>query len=160
MVEERPGDALSSLFAAGIELIVVGGTAAVLLGVPLVTEDLDVVHRRTDVNVDRLLAWLQAHEAYHRFDLAQRRLPVTRESLLGSGHVNLQTSVGKLDLLCELGPGEGYEELLADTIVLTGPVPVRVLDLPRLIQVKAAAGRAKDRLALPLLIATLDERRR
>jgi hypothetical protein len=27
--------------------------------------------------------------------------------------VNLQTDLGKLDVLCELGEGEGYEEILA-----------------------------------------------
>jgi len=34
-----------------------------------------------------------------------------------------------------------------------------VLDLPTLIEVKAKTGRAKDRVALPVLIATLEERR-
>jgi hypothetical protein len=144
-----------------VEYIVVGGTAAVLLGAPIVTEDLDIVHRRTPANVDRLLAWLTTHEAHHRFDLANRKLPPTREALLGAGHVNLQTTLGKLDVLCELEPGEGYDELLPDTVFLDdGPVPLRVLDLPRLIAAKSAAGRAKDRAVLPLLVATLDERRR
>jgi hypothetical protein len=34
---------------------------------------------------------------------------------------------------------------------------LRVLDLPTLIEVKAAANRAKDRLVLPLLLALLAE---
>jgi hypothetical protein len=149
---------LAGLANAGVELIVVGMSAAVAQGVPAVTFDLDIVHRRTEENVERLLAWLVAHQAFHRFDLANRRLPPTREVLLGSGHVNLETTLGKLDVLCELSPGEGYEELLADTVVVeTGTASVRVLGLARLIQVKARANRAKDRAVLPLLIATLDE---
>ncbi len=149
---------LSGLATAGIEFIVVGMSAAVAQGVPAVTFDLDIVHRRTEENVDRLLAWLVAHRAFHRFDLANRRLPPTREVLLGTGHVNLETTLGKLDVLCELSPGEGYDELLSDTVVVaTGTDRVRVLALPRLIQVKARANRAKDRAVLPLLIATLDE---
>ena len=40
------------------------------------------------------------------------------------------------------------------------PFPVRVITLPRLIAAKSRAGRPKDRLALPLLIATLDEQMR
>jgi hypothetical protein len=32
---------------AGVEFIVVGGAAAVLQGVPVTTQDLDIVHRRT-----------------------------------------------------------------------------------------------------------------
>lgn len=35
---------------------------------------------------------------------------------------------------------------------------LRVLDLPTLIAVKTKAGRAKDRIVLPILIATLEER--
>ena len=105
-----------------------------------------------------LQGWLLANGAYHRFDLANRRLPPTRDLLLGSGHINLQTDAGKLDVLCELAPGEGYEEVLADTVVLdNGVFTVRVLGLPRLIAVKARAGRPKDRAVLPVLIATLDE---
>jgi predicted nucleotidyltransferase len=37
---------------------------------------------------------------------------------------------------------------------------VKVLGLERLIAVKAAANRPKDRAMLPVLLATLDERRR
>lgn len=151
---------LVGLVSAGVEFIVVGMSAAVAQGVPAVTFDLDIVHRRSDDNVDRLLDWLLAHEAFHRFDLANRRLPPTREVLLGSGHANLQTNHGKLDILCELAPGEGYEELVEDTVLVeTSLVVVRVLGLPRLIEVKARANRAKDRAVLPLLIATLDEQK-
>ena len=159
MEPDRGDDRIvTSLIDAAIEFVVVGGTAAVLQGAPIVTEDLDILHRRTAENVDRLQAWLLAHGAYHRFDLANRRLPPSRESLLGDGHVNLMTDLGKLDVLCTLAPGEGFDEVLDDTIVL--PAGVRVLGLARLIAVKARANRPKDRAVLPVLVATLDELRR
>lgn len=149
------------LHEAGVEHIVVGGMAAVLQQAPIFTEDLDIVHRRTPENVARLLRWLLAHGAYHRLDLANRRLPPQEDGLLGHGHLNLQTDLGKLDVLCEIGENEGYEELLPDTTVLhDGPFPLRVLGLARLISVKARAGRPKDRAVLPVLMATLDEKRR
>lgn len=152
---------LQGLVEAGVEFIVVGGAAGVILGAPIVTFDLDIVHRRTPENVDRLLAWLDSHGAYHRFDLANRRLPPTRDLLLGQGHINLQTDLGKLDVLCELGPEEDYEQLLADTVLVENDaVRLRVLGLRRLIAVKARAGRPKDRAVLPLLMATLDENER
>src|SRR5205085_7845042 len=50
-------------------------------------------------NVARLLRWLLAHGAYHRLDLANRRLPPQEDALLGHGHMNLQTDLGKLDVL-------------------------------------------------------------
>ncbi|MBI1817397.1 MAG: hypothetical protein HYR72_20680 [Deltaproteobacteria bacterium] len=35
---------------------------------------------------------------------------------------------------------------------------VRVIDLPTLIEIKSSAGRAKDRLVIPMLLALLRER--
>jgi hypothetical protein len=159
--DEATRQALRELTEAGVDFIVVGGMAAIILGVPIFTQDLDIVHRRTSENVARLLAWLLAHGAYHRLDLANRRLPPKEDALLGHGHVNLQTDLGKIDVLCELGEGEGYDEIVADTVVVdNGTFTLRVLDLPRLITVKAKAGRPKDRAVLPVLVATLDEQRR
>lgn len=159
--DEQASSIIRGLHEAGVEFIVVGGMAAVLQKAPVLTEDLDIVHSRTPKNVARLLTWLLAHGAYHRLDLAQRKLPPTEAALLGHGHLNLQTTLGKLDVLCELGEGEGYDEIFADSVVLSsGPLPVRVLGLSRLIAVKAKAGRPKDRAVLPVLVATLDEQKR
>ena len=64
-------------------------------------------------------------------------------------------------MLCELGEGEGYDEILGDCVdVQLGETVARVLDLPRLIAVKTRANRPKDRAVIPLLLATLDERRK
>jgi hypothetical protein len=154
------GTLLRLLFAERVEFIVVGMSAAVLQGVPATTLDLDIVHRRTPENADRLLALLLRIGAYHRADLAGRRLPPQHAMLLGHGHLNLQTIYGPLDVLCELGEGIGYEELLARVeMVEDGAVSLQVLDLPTLIAEKTRAARPKDRLALPLLLATLAERR-
>jgi hypothetical protein len=79
--------------------------------------------------------------------------------LSGRGQINLPTSLGPLDPLCELDAGQGYDELLvhSQTVNAEGRL-LRVLDLPTLIAVKTKAGRPKDRMVLPLLIATLQER--
>jgi hypothetical protein len=157
-VEQQSHAILLGLHRAQVEFVVVGGMAGVLQGAPILTEDLDVVHRRTPENVARLLSWLLSHGAYARFDLANRRLAPKEDALLGHGHVNLQTDLGILDVLCELGEGEGYDEILTDTLVLEQDgFPLRVLGLSRLIAVKGRAGRPKDRAVLPVLIATLDE---
>lgn len=148
---------LVELLDEGVELILVGGMAAVLQGAPVVTFDLDIVHRRTPENVDRLLAVLLRGGAHHRLDLANRRLPPTRDALLGHGHLNLAVGDAKLDVLCEIDPHATYEDLIDHT--LTVPLQgrtLRVLGLARLIEAKAAAGRPKDRMALPILIAALE----
>ena len=150
---------IRSLVRARVEFIVVGGAAAVIHGAPVTTEDLDIVHRRTHENVERLLVVLERLDAFHRYDLAHRRLEPTADVLLGEGQINLSTTLGPLDPLCKLSTGEGYDELLGHTVrVSDGESEINVLDLEKLIEVKAATGRDKDRLALPILIATLKER--
>jgi hypothetical protein len=149
---------LATLTAAGVEFIIVGGAAALLHGAPISTQDLDIVHRRSPENVTRLLDVLVRLDAVMRYDFAKRGLRPTRELLAGRGQLNLSTSLGPLDPLCELGEGEGYDELLPHSIQVTdGDLTLRVLDLPTLIAVKARTGRAKDRAVLPVLIATLEE---
>ena len=57
-------EALRILTRHQVEFIVVGGAAAILQGSPLTTEDLDVVYRASEENIQRLataLAELQAH---------------------------------------------------------------------------------------------------
>jgi len=63
-------------------------TAVVLQGAPVTTVDLDLVHRRTPENIDRLLRVL-AH-------------------LAGPGHQLLTTNLGDLDCLGTIGDGMGY----------------------------------------------------
>lgn len=148
------------LVESDVEFIVVGMSAAVLLGVPATTLDLDIVHRRTPENIERLLKLLATIGAYYRHDLANRRSTPTADALGGPGHQNLQTNHGPLDLLGQLDE-LGFDELLSRAVVVEdGTLTVRVLDLPTLIEVKTRAGRPKDKIALPLLLATLDERRR
>lgn len=144
---------------AGVEFIVVGGVAGVLQGAPVLTRDLDIVHRRTPDNIRRLLSVLEGVHACFRPDPRNRRLKPTSDMLSEKGHLTLATRLGPFDVLGELENGQGYEELLEDTeTVADGTSRFRVLSLPKLIEIKQKSRRAKDRMMLPLLIATLEER--
>jgi hypothetical protein len=70
---------LAALCDSGVEFIIVGGVAAVLQGVPITTNDLDIVHRRTPENVVRLLELLLKLDATMRYDMARRGLRPTAE---------------------------------------------------------------------------------
>jgi hypothetical protein len=149
---------LAALAAAGVEHIVVGGAAAVLHGAPITTQDLDVVYRRTADNIDRLAALLDDLDALARGPEG-RRLRPDRSHLEAGGVLLLATRLGPFDPMAKLGDGRGFEDLLAHTELFEDEgLSLRVLDLPTLIEVKAAANRAKDRLALPILIALARER--
>lgn len=149
--------ALTVLAEHEVELIVVGGISAILQGAPVVTADLDVVHRRTPENVRRLLAALRSIDATNRHD--PRGLAPEESHLLGPGHNLLQTTCGPLDALGAIEAGLSYDDLLPDSEELrVGPnLSVRVLTLRRLVELKAASGRPKDLAALPTLRATLVE---
>lgn len=150
---------LTALLDGQVEFIVVGGAAAILHGSPTTTQDLDVVHRRTEENIARLLATLGPLDATIR-EVGRRGLRPDHELLLKGRQPLLSTAMGDLDTLCTLHDGRGYEELLPHSLEMeVDNRPLRVLDLDTLIQVKAAANRPKDRLVLPILLALRDQRR-
>ena len=150
---------LRELSRRNVEYIVVGGMAGVLHGAPVVTADLDIVHRRTQQNVAKLLELLNELQAIFRGD--DRRLKPNESHLLGRGHVLLTTTLGQLDVLCEVSE-QAYEDLepFADSMSLGDQLEVKVVGLEKLIELKAAAGRPKDQIALPVLRATLEETKR
>ena len=161
MQENRPAAILRAMAEAGIEFIVVGGVAAVLNGAPLNTFDLDIVHARNAANVAKLLPLLDSLGAIFRFQ-PERRIEPTAEYLSGPGHLNLITCNGYLDLLGTIGRGLTYEDLLprSGDIEIAPGIRVRVLDLETLIALKEELGGEKDRAALPILRATLAEKRK
>ena len=149
--------ALTVLASHEVECIVVGGISAILQGAPVVTLDLDVVHRRTPENVRRLVAARRSIGARYRHD--PRGLVPEEAHLLGPGHNLLQTGCGPLDALGAIDAGLAYDDLLPDSEVISiGPgLAVRILSLRRLVELKSAAGRPKDLAVLPTLRATLAE---
>ncbi len=150
---------IEALVGAGVEFVVIGGAAAVLHGAPTTTWDLDIVHSRTPENVGRLQALLEELHAVIR-DPAGREVRPTPRHLEAGGQLQLLTDFGPLDLLGRLHDGRGYDELLGKSETLRDETfQIQVLDLPTLIEVKAGAGRAKDRLLLPILLALQEERK-
>ncbi len=142
-----------------VAFIVVGGLAGVLQGVPLHTLDLDVVYARDDDNIDKLLAALRELDAVFRND--PRRIAPNESHLRAPGRKQLGTNQGALDVLGTIEDSTSYAELLPDTRELDAAgVRFRVVTLERLIALKKQLDRPKDRAALLLLEATLEERER
>ena len=157
MASNRLIELLDALLAAEVEFVVIGGLAAVLHGAPLVTSDIDIVHRRTSENIARILGVLLPLHARARAD--HRVLPPTASALAGRGHILLDTDWGAVDLLCEIGDGQDYDWLLPRSeLIGREERSVRIVSLPTLIELKRAANRPKDRLAIPILLATLEAR--
>lgn len=139
-----------------VEFITVGGLAAVFNGAPIVTVDVDILHRRTPENVERLLAALAELAAIFRND--PRNLVPGPSHLMGPGHQLLRTKHGDLDVLGTIDDTVVYEDVLGTTIeVEVAEIRVLALDLARVIQAKEFAGRPKDLAVLPVLRAALAE---
>jgi predicted nucleotidyltransferase len=142
-----------------VDFIVVGGVSAVLQGAPINTFDLDLVHSRSPENLTRLLVALQELDAHYR-DLAGRIIRPGLSHLESPGHQLLSGTAGPFDLLGTVGVDLGYEDLLENTIEMqvVGDGRVRVLTLAKVIELKEAAGREKDKAVLPILRRTLAEK--
>lgn len=142
-----------------VEFLLVGGVAAALQGAPVLTQDVDVVYRIEEENLDRLEGALAQLDAVARGD--SRRLRFDKSHLRTRGHKLASTNAGPLDLLDAINDDLGYEELVGSTdeLEVTG-YPIRVLSLERLIELKRQLGRPKDLAMLPVLEATLRERNR
>jgi hypothetical protein len=114
-----------------------------------VTYDVDLVYSRSDENIARLVKVLAPHAPYLRD--APEGLPFTWDVKTIRSWLNftLTTGLGDLDLFGEVIGSESYDDLLPNPVVVEAfGVRFRCVDLPRLIQIKAAAGRAKDREAI------------
>lgn len=158
-VEPRFHEIIIRLADANVDVIVVGMAAAVLQGVPMTTWDLDVVHRRTPENVERLLGVLSDLDAVARHD--PRRLRPDATHLSGPGHVLLETRFGDFDCLGTIDGGRSYEDLLDPSVLVDFEGrPLRLLSLREILAVKIRAGRPKDLAAIPYIQATLDEAER
>jgi hypothetical protein len=103
-------DLLKILLNADVKFVLAGGLAAVTQGAPVTTFDADIVHERSEANVDRLLAVLATLHTYVR-EPTNRRLPPSRAGLLGAGHNLFVTDCGPLDCLGSIEDGLNYTSL-------------------------------------------------
>jgi len=148
---------LASLAASGTEFLLVGGLAAVAQGATFATFDVDVVHRRTVENVDRLLAFLATVDGQYRGRPAGQVLRPAREALLGTGHHLLSTTLGPLDVLGAIEGGRDFDSLLPESVTIQiGGNAVHVVRLETLADLKRGSTSAKDRLVLEIIEALLD----
>lgn len=142
---------IEKLVDAEVEFIVVGGIAGILAGSSQTTDDLDIVFRVTDENVERLMSVLEEIDATY-VDLANRVFRPTPEKLWENRLNLFETNLGRFDVLPKLSDRWTYEDLLPRSVTYASEnAEFHALGLDGLIEVKRAAGRPKDLQALPVL---------
>ena len=144
-----------------IKFIVVGGWAAAVHGSARTTLDLDVVYSRERENIRRLVSAVGSIQPYLRGAPLGLPFSFDEKTVRNGLNFTLTTSLGDLDVLGEVAGGGTYEQLLPFTVELPLlGMRCRCVTLERLIQLKRAAGRAKDLQVLAELEALLEERRK
>ncbi len=144
-----------------VEFIIIDGTAAVLHGSSRLTQDLDVVYKRSSQNIARLVAALKGQSPYPRGAPPGLPFQWTEATIQLGLNFTLETGLGPLDLFGEILGGGGYDDLLGHTfeVELFG-IRCRCLDLEALIRTKRAAGRPRGLEAIAELEAIREERQR
>ena len=141
-----------------VEFIVVGGMCAVLLGAPVATFDLDIVHSRTEQNLDRFSRASEELDAHYR-DHLPRHIRPARVALAQSGRHLLATRFGPLNVLGSIGEDDDYPTLLSksERVQIDRNISIRILDLDTLIEVKQKTERPKDNYMLEILPAMKED---
>jgi hypothetical protein len=158
-----PERLLSALSEAEVHYILIGGMAAVLHGDVGVTVDIDVVPERKPENLERLAAALRSLGARIRTEGEPEGLSFNCSAdffrnLPPEAIVNMTTEAGDLDVtFCPSGTN-GFDDLRRDAIDIEAADRLHVLvaSLEDVIRSKEAAGRDKDRVAVPRLRRLLD----
>jgi predicted nucleotidyltransferase len=151
---------IRSLDEHKVEFVIIGGMAAVSLGVPIATRHLDICYRRSKQNIV-LLA--KALEPLHpKLRGAPLDLPFVFDATTIEHGSNFAfvTDAGDLDILGYVsGLGE-YAEVAGDaeTLEIYG-VKVKVMSLETLVKAKKATGRTKDQIQLLEIEAAVRLRR-
>jgi hypothetical protein len=152
---------IPTLIKTRVDFVLIGGMAGTLHGSARVTFDVDLVYSRTRENIERLANALGCHAPKLRDAPPDIPLRWDSKTIRSGLNFTLTTDLGDIDLFGELAGGETYEDLLSHSFEAEAfGVQFRCVDLPTLIRIKEAAGRAKDHEAIAELRVLLEEEAR
>jgi hypothetical protein len=154
------GNVIRSLVRHEVDFVVLGATAAIAQGAPIGTIDLDLGYRRTRANVKRLVNSLEPFHPRLRGVSESVPFAFTPAAVLRGCNFTLATDAGDVDLLGHITGIGDYRAMTQNAVSLRlFACDVLVMHLGDVIKSKRAAGRPKDKLALPILEETLRLRR-
>ena len=141
-----------------VRYVLIGGYAAVALGSPMLTGDVDICYALDDENLERLARALRELGATLRGAPADLPFLLDARTLRAGDTFTFSTRAGSLDCLGTPSGTTGYADLArgASELELDG-VPVSVASIEDLMRMKRAAGRPRDLVALEWLGALRDE---
>ena len=96
----------------GVEFVVIGGQAELMMGSPRITYDVDFCYRRTPESIRRLA------DALNEIDVKLRGVPVEvpfkadARTIEAGLNFTFESKIGPIDLLGEVEPIGGYEQVM------------------------------------------------
>jgi len=153
-----PLEILKVLAKHQVRFVIIGGIAGRLWGSTTVTNDLDICYARDAKNLDALAAALK--ELKVKLRGADRDLPFIADarSLKMGDSFTFTTIAGNFDCLGTPAGSGGFDALARTaTPMEVGGLKAPVASLEDLIQMKRAAGRAKDLIEVEILAAVREE---
>ena len=151
----RPRELFDVLNRHGVRYVVIGMLAAALHGSPLATQDADICPAQDADNLERLASALCDLDA--RLETPDRpggvASPYDGKFLAQVEVWNVVTRFGHLDVSFRPSGTRGYDDLRREAVTLDVGAGLRVpvASLLDVIRSKEAAGRQRDRQALPTL---------
>lgn len=150
--EFDPERILKTLNRHDVRYVIIGGLAAVVLGAPIVTNDVDICYERTNENMARLVEALQELNATLRVAKVDEELPFVFEArtLAAGDSFTFTTDAGALDILGTPRGTSGFDDLYASGAEYDfgSGLIARVADIDDVVRMKEAAGRPKDEVHL------------
>ena len=148
--------AIDALIAAGLDLVVIGGLAVNAHGFARATEDTDVVLRRDEKSLPRLLSALKSINAFYITDQIdpatgmERIEPVSMSYIRSHSLMMMGSDHGYINLFVFIPgmPNEPLGDLFATRVVVGGRA---YCSLEWLRRMKRASGRPRDLLDLEAL---------
>jgi hypothetical protein len=143
--ELRVSEILRRLTEEGVDFVVIGGIALVLLGSARNTKDLDITFATDQANLEALGSVLIGLHARLRGVHEDVPFVPDARTLRGGSLLTLDTDAGWLDLLAEPPGAPSYATLRANSTELDlDSFSIRVADIDDMIAMKNTAGRLQD----------------
>ena len=136
---------LKRLIEHRIDLVVIGGVAALVHGSTVLTRDVDICIPFTEATLKHLAKALADLNPKHRITPQRLRFEITDQNWALLNNLYLETDWGILDCLGEVGGLGKFEAVASQSEVATFPFgQCRVLTIDALIKAKETAGRPHD----------------
>ena len=149
---------LERLVLHDVEFVLVGGYAAMIHGVSLVTKDVDVCTHFSRQNLERIYAAVADLHPYHFLTPQPLPLEIPPGFEQRINNLYIGTDIGRLDCLGEVAGLGDYRATIEMSIPVQLPFGiVRMLNRRALIQAKSALDRPRDKVAVMELLA-IEER--